>query len=187
MCAHVQGQILNAAKLGTSLDLTGPAIRARLEFLQEALFIRLLPPWGGNLKKRLIKSPKLYIRDSGLCHALLGVGSVEELLGHPVFGSSWEGLCVGAICASCPDWRASFYRSSGGAELDLVLERGSRSLAFEFKASSSPTMTKGGFSAIADLRPEQSFLVGLIDGSYPIASGITACGIRECIERLSGM
>ncbi len=184
MCAHLQGQILNAAKLGASLDLTGSAIRSRLEFLQEALLVRLLPPWAGNLKKRLVKSPKLYIRDSGLCHALLGIGTVDELLGHPTFGSSWEGLCVEALCSSFPDWRASFYRSSGGAELDLVLERGSRSFAFEFKASSSPTMTKGGFSAIADLKPEHAFLVGMIDGSYPIAPGITACGIRECIDRM---
>ena len=89
MCAHLQSQVLNAAKLGASLDLAGPSVRARLDFLQEALFVRLLPPWEGNLKKRLIKSPKLYIRDSGLCHALLGIGSVDDLLGHPVFGSSW--------------------------------------------------------------------------------------------------
>jgi predicted AAA+ superfamily ATPase len=182
MCAHLQAQILNAAKLGASLDLSGPAIRARLDFLQEALFVRLLPPWEGNLKKRLVKSPKLYIRDTGLCHALLGIRSVDELLGHPSFGASWEALCVEALCASLPDWRASFYRSSGGAELDLVLERGSRTLAFECKASTVPTLTKGFHAATGVIEPEHSYVVCLIDGSYPLAPGVSACGIRECIE-----
>jgi hypothetical protein len=182
MCAHLQAQILNAAKLGASLDLTGPSVRARLDFLQEALFVRLLPPWEGNLKKRLIKSPKLYIRDSGLCHALLGIGSVDDLLGHPVFGSSWEAFCVETLCSSFPDWQPSFYRSSGGAEIDIVLERDSRRLAFECKASSAPTLTRGFYSAIDDLQPEHAYVVCLIDGSYPLAKGVTACGIRECTE-----
>jgi len=182
MCAHLQAQILNQAKLGASLDLSGPAVRSRLEFLHEALFVRLLAPWETNLKKRLVKSPKLYIRDSGLCHALLGIGSVDELLGHPIFGSSWEAFCVQTLCSSFPDWRASFYRSSGGAELDLVLEKGSRTLAFECKASSAPSPTKGFYSALADLKPEHSYVVGLIDGSYPIAKDVTACGIRECVD-----
>jgi predicted AAA+ superfamily ATPase len=180
MCAHLQAQVLNAAKLGASLDLAGPSVRARLDFLQEALLVRLLPPWEGNLKKRLIKSPKLYIRDSGLCHALLGIGSVDDLLGHPVFGSSWEAFCVETLCSSFPDWRPSFYRSSGGAEIDLILERGSRRFAFEFKASSAPTLTRGYYSAIDDLQPEHTYVVGLIDGSYPLARDVTACGIREC-------
>ncbi|MGA2545204.1 MAG: ATP-binding protein [Rectinemataceae bacterium] len=182
MCAHLQSQVLNAAKLGASLDLAGPSVRARLDFLQEALFVRLLPPWEGNLKKRLIKSPKLYIRDSGLCHALLGIGSVDDLLGHPVFGSSWEAFCIETLCSSFPEWRPSFYRSSGGAEIDLVLERGSRRLAFECKASSAPTLTRGFYSAIDDLQPEHTYVVCVIDGSYPLARGVTACGIRECAE-----
>jgi hypothetical protein len=182
MCAHLQGQILNAAKLGASLDLSGPAVRSRLDFLQEALFVRLLPSWEGNLKKRLVKAPKLYIRDSGLCHALLGLDSVDALLGHPVFGSSWKAFCVETLCSSFPDWRPSFYRSSGGAELDLVLERGSTTLAFECKASSAPSPTKGFYSALDDLKAEHSYVVGLIEGSYPLRRDVTACGIRECVE-----
>ena len=185
MCAHLQAQMLNTAKLGASLDLSGPAVRSRLEFLQDALFVRLLPSWEGNLKKRLVKTPKLYIRDTGLCHALLGLGSVDDLLGHPVFGSSWEALCVETLCSSFPDWRPSFYRSSGGAELDLVLERGSRTLAFECKASSAPSPTRGFHSALDDLKPEHSYVLGLIDGSYPLARDVTACGIRECVELVS--
>lgn len=186
MTAHLQGQILNAAKLGTSLDLVGQAVRARLDFLQEALFVRLLPPWEGNLKKRLIKSPKLYIRDSGICHNLLGIDSVESLLGHPVFGSSWEAFCVETLTVSFPDWTPSFYRSSGGAELDLVLERGNRRFAFEFKASSAPSPTRGFHSALADLESERAYLVGILEGSYPAGANVTACGIRECVELVRG-
>lgn len=184
MCAHLQGQILNAAKLGSSLDLTGPAVRARLEFLSSALLVRLLPSWEGNLKKRLVKAPKLYIRDTGVCHALLGIESVNDLLGHPGFGPSWEAFCVEALCSSAPEWKASFYRTSGGAELDLVLERGSRRLAFEFKATSAPSAGKGLFSALDDLKPERCFVVGLINESYPLAKDVTACGLRECIEHV---
>lgn len=186
MCAHLQGQVLNASKLGSSLDLSGPAVRSRLEFLQEALFIRLLQPWEGNLKKRLIKAPKLYIRDTGLAHALLGVGSANELLGHPVFGPSWETYCVEALCASMPDWRPSFYRSAGGAELDLVLERGGRMLAFEFKASSAPSVTKGCYSALDDLKPGHCYVIGLIEGSYPLSERVTACGLMECVALARG-
>jgi uncharacterized protein len=182
MCAHLQGQVLNAAKLGASLDLSGPAVRSRLDFLREALFVRLLPPWSGNLKKRLIKSPKLYFRDSGLCHALLNIRTVDDLLGHPAFGSSWEAFCVETLCASLPDWRPSFYRTSNGAELDLVLESGARRLAFECKASAAPSLNKGFRSAVEDLTPEHSFVVSLIDGEYPLDRGVTACGLKECVN-----
>jgi predicted AAA+ superfamily ATPase len=181
MCAHLQGQVLNAAKLGSSLDLTGPAIRSRLDFLQDALFIRLLAPWEGNLKKRLVKSPKLYLRDTGLCHALLGIGSADALLSHPGFGASWEALCVETICSSFPEWRPSFYRTANGAEFDLVLERGAHRLAFEFKASSAPSLTKGFYSAKEDLEPEHCYVVSLIDGSFPLARDVGAFGLRECV------
>ncbi|HEY9053939.1 MAG TPA: ATP-binding protein [Rectinemataceae bacterium] len=184
MCAHLQGQILNAAKLGASMDLSGNAIRARLEFLQEALIVRLLPPWNGNIKKRLIKAPKLYIRDTGLCHSLLGISSADHLLGHPAFGASWEAWCVESVCDSMPEWIPSFYRSSGGAELDLVLERGPRRIAFEFKASSAPRPTRGFHAALADLEPERAFLVGIMDGEYPISSTLTACGLVECLNAI---
>jgi predicted AAA+ superfamily ATPase len=184
MCAHLQAQTLNYEKLGSSLDLTGPAVRARLEFLQEALLLRLLPPWSGNLKKRLVKAPKLYLRDTGLSHALLGIDSVDSLLSHPTFGPSWEALCVETLCATLPDWRPSYFRSSGGAEIDLVLERGDRRLAFEFKASSAPRTTRGFHAAIQDLQPEHSYLVGLIEGSFPLGKKETGCGLLECVLQL---
>ncbi|MCX7028384.1 MAG: ATP-binding protein [Spirochaetes bacterium] len=185
MCSHLQGQVLNSAKLGASLDLSGNAVRARLEFLQEALLVRLLPAWAGNLKRRLVKAPKLYIRDTGLCHSLLEIGSPDHLMGHPAFGSSWEGWCVETICDSFANWAPFFYRSSGGAELDLVLERGPRRIAFEFKASSVPAPTRGFHAALADLEPERAFLVGIVDGAYPVSATVTACGLRECLEMVA--
>lgn len=184
MCAHLQGQVLNTAKLGSSLNLTGPAIRARLEFLEEALFVRLLPSWEGNLKKRLVKAPKLYLRDSGLCHALLGIESLDDLLAHPVWGASWEAYCIESICTVMDGWHASFFRSSNGAEMDLVLEKGSRRKAFEFKASSAPSVGKGFHSALADLAPETCHLVSFVDSPYPIAPKVTVSSLVDCLAQI---
>ncbi len=187
MCAHLQGQVLNLSKLGASLGLSAPAVRARLEFLQEALLLRSLSPFEGNLKKRLVKSPKLYLRDSGICHSLLSIGSVDELLGHPAFGASWEGYCVEALCAAFPDLNPSFYRTGAGAKIDLVLEKGHRRFAFEFKVSSAPAATRGFHSALGDIEPEHAFLVGLIEGEYPVAPQVSACGLRECLAMVREM
>ncbi len=170
--------------LGSSLGISGPTVRARLEFLQKALLLRLLPPWNGNLKKRLIKSPKLYIRDTGLCHTLLGIRTLNDLMGHPVFGPSWEALCVETLCASFPGATASYYRTSNGAELDLVLEKGARRFVFECKASSAPQLTRGFHTALQDLQPEQAFVLCPIEESYPLGKGITACGPVKCVEML---
>jgi predicted AAA+ superfamily ATPase len=183
MGAHLQGQLLNAAKLGGSLDLSGPAIRTRLNFLVEALFLRLLPPWEGNLKKRLVKSPKLYIRDTGLTHTLLNIESLNDLMAHPVWGASWEAYCIESICSTMVHWQASFYRTTGGAELDLVLEKGQRRLCFEFKASSVPTPGKGFYSAVEDLDPEHCYVVGFVEQPYPLAKRITVCNLLDCLER----
>lgn len=184
MCAHLQGQILNMASFGASLGISGPALRARLEFLQEALLLRLLPSWSGNLKKRLVKSPKLYIRDTGLCHSLMGIRNLDALMGHPAFGASWEALCVETLCDSFPEAIASYYRTSNGAELDLILEMGERRFAFECKASSAPQLTRGTYAALNDLHPEKAYIVCPIEGSYLLSKDIRACGLVECVEML---
>ncbi len=184
MCAHLQGQILNMARVGASLGISGPTVRARLEFLQEALLLRLLPSWSGNLKKRLVKAPKLYIRDTGVCQTLLGIRNLDALMGHPVFGASWEALCVETLCDSFPEAVPSYYRTSNGAELDLVLEIGARRFAFECKASSAPQLTRGFHTASDDLKPEKTYVVCPIVGSYPLGEDILACGLIECVEML---
>jgi len=184
MCAHLQGQVLNVAMLSASLGISAATARLRLDFLQEALLLRLLAPWNGNLRKRIVKSPKLYIRDSGLCHVLLGIRSVDDLMAHPVFGSSWEALCVETLCNSFAKALPSYFRTANGAEMDLVLEQGTKRVAIECKVSTAPTLTRGFYNAREDLQPDHSFVVCPIEGSYPLGENITACGPVECVKSI---
>ncbi|MCE5256625.1 MAG: DUF4143 domain-containing protein [Spirochaetaceae bacterium] len=135
----------------------------------------------------MIKSLKLYIRDTGLCHTLLGIRTLNDLMGHPVFGPSWEALCIETLCVSFQGATASYYRTSNGAELDLVLEKGARRFVFECKASSAPQLTRGFHTALQDLQPEQAFVLCPIDDSYPLGPGITACGPVKCVEMLRNL
>ena len=185
MLAHAHGAVLNTSKLGQSLDVSHPTVRKYLDILEQTFMVRILRPLEVNLKKRLVKSPKVYIRDSGLLHTLLEIDSWEELYGHPVFGASWEGWCIEQIVAMLPGWRAAFYRTSSGEELDLVMERGRRRLAFEIKASLSPRLSKGFPGTIGALCPEEALVVCPLEGAgYPIKHGARVVGIRECSTRL---
>jgi len=175
MLAHHHGQLLNKSQLGQSLDVTHATVGHHLDMLAQTYMVRSLPPLLPNLKKRLVKSPKVYLRDSGLLHALLGLESEEDLRGHPVFGASWEGFALEQVIHAYPGWRASHFRTATGVELDLVLEKGSRRIAFEFKASSAPTPTRGFHQAISDVEPEHTFIVAPVDQSYPIAKAVTVC------------
>ena len=179
MLAHHHGGILNKSQLGQSLDVTHATIGHHLDMLAQTYMVRSLPPLLPNLKKRLVKSPKIYLRDSGLLHTLLGLETEGDLRGHPVFGASWEGFALEQVLQAYPGWKASHYRTATGVELDLVLEKGNRRLAFEFKASSAPTVTRGFHQAIADIRPEQTFIVAPVDQSYPIAETITVCSLGD--------
>lgn len=175
MLAHHHGGVLNKSQLGQSLDVTHATIGHHLDMLAQTYMVRTLPPFLPNLKKRLVKSPKIYVRDSGLLHALLGLESEGDLRGHPVFGASWEGFALEQILQAYPGWKASHYRTATGIELDLVLEKGTRRLAFEFKASSAPAVTRGFHQAVEDIRPQQTFIVAPVDSSYPIGEKITVC------------
>ena len=138
--------------------------------------IRQLPPFAANLKKRLVKSPKVYLRDSGLLHALLRIGTMDDLLGHPIADASWEGWVIEqALAASGADTAASFFRTAAGAEIDLVLERprGGR-IALEIKRSSSPTPSRGFWSGIADLKPGAAYVVYPDKERYPLGPGVEA-------------
>ncbi len=175
MLAHHHGQLLNKSQLGQSLDVTHATVGHHLDMLAQTYMVRSLPPLLPNLKKRLVKSPKVYLRDSGLLHALLGLESREDLRGHPVFGASWEGFALEQVLHAHPGWRASHFRTATGVELDLVLEKGRRRLAFEFKASSAPSPTRGFHQAISDVEPEHTFIVAPVDQAYPIADAVTVC------------
>jgi predicted AAA+ superfamily ATPase len=141
-----------------------------------------------NLKKRLVKAPKLYFRDSGLLHGLLEIEDQQALLGHPALGASWEGWCIEQILAALPRWRPSFYRDSNGQEVDLILERGERRLAFECKVSLAPELTRAGIAALELLRPERALVVCPTDTEgYDLARGVRVCGIAELLETLAAL
>jgi predicted AAA+ superfamily ATPase len=150
--------------------------------LADLLLVRRLPPFHANVKKRLVKSPKVYVRDSGLVHALLGIEDYNALAGHPVVGASWEGFAIENLLAVIPPrTMASFYRTSAGAEIDLVLEMpGKHGLwAIEIKRGLSPSPGKGFIIARADLKPKRSFIVYSGDQRYPIGKDVEAIGLRE--------
>jgi predicted AAA+ superfamily ATPase len=173
MLAHHHGQLLNRSQLGQSLGVTPATIGHHLDMLSQTYMVRSLPPLLPNLKKRLVKSPKVYLRDSGILHTLLGLETESDLRGHPVFGASWEGFALEQILDQYPGWAASHYRTATGVELDLILEKGRRRIAFEFKASSAPDVTRGFHQAIADLQPEHTYIVAPVEQSYPIGNNVT--------------
>ena len=161
MLAHVQGGLLNAASLSRGLDVDGKTIAKYLDLMVDLLLIRRLAPWHRNVGKRLVKSPKIYVRDSGIAHALLGLGSKEVVMGHPVVGQSWEGFVIeNLVSAASSSTEAGFYRASGGAEIDLILTLpGRKPWAIEIKRSLEPKVKKGFHHACADIKPEAKYVV----------------------------
>jgi hypothetical protein len=180
MLAHGQGTMLNAASLGQSLGVDGKTVARYLDLLVDLLLVRRLPPWHGNAGKRLVKSPKVFIRDSGLAHALLGIGGKEQLLGHPVAGPSWESFVIETLLVLAPrGTEASFYRTAAGAEIDLVLRRPGGGLwAIEIKRSSSPKVERGFHLACADLKPEKRFVVYPGHDRFPLDAMTEVIGLR---------
>ena len=182
MLAHNQGQTLNAATLARGLDVTGTTVARYLDLMSDLLLVRRLQPWTSNLRRRLIKAPKVYIRDSGICHALLGVRTLDDLFGHPVIGGSWEGFVIENILRVLPagaSW--GYYRTAGGAEVDLIVESGGALWAVEIKRSSAPTVSRGFHSACEDLRPAAGFVVHGGAESFPLAKDIRAVSLSDMI------
>lgn len=186
MAAHCHGQLLNSSRLGESLGVSHTTVRNYLGLLEHACMLRLLPPMHANLKKRLVKAHKLYFRDSGLLHSLLELEDQNALFGHPCAGASWEGWCIEQITMTLPRWRASFYRDSNGQEIDLVLDRGGRRLAFECKATLSPTLTRSGRAALDLLRPKRTWIVcPTAEPGYDLAPNVHVCGMDELLAELA--
>ncbi|HEU5062390.1 MAG TPA: ATP-binding protein [Solirubrobacterales bacterium] len=187
MLAHNQGGLLNASNLARGLGLSGVTVGHYLDLMVDLLLVRRLPPRLANVGKRLVRSPKVYVRDSGLVHALLGLGDKEAVLGHPVAGASWEGLVLeNAIGATAGRAEPSFYRTSGGAEIDLVLSwRDGREWAIEVKRSAAPKLERGMRSALEDLQPERSFVVYPGSERYRIGPGTEAIGLAELCAEIS--
>ena len=186
MLAHGQGTLLNASQLAASLSISAQTVTRYIDLLVDLLLVRRLQPYHGNLKKRLVKSPKVYVRDSGLLHALLNIADHNALSGHPVIGTSWEGFVIENLLAAAPDrTRASFYRTSAGAEIDLLLELpGGELWAIEIKLGTTPKCEKGFHYARKAIEPERSFIVYTGTERYPITEDIEAIGVQELAQEL---
>jgi predicted AAA+ superfamily ATPase len=191
MLAHLHGQMWNASRLASSFGVSAPTVQHYLDILESTYMVRRLPPLHANLRKRLVKSPKIYLRDSGLLHALLGLSSLEELAGHPVVGASWEGWVLEQIAQLLPSpWQLSFYRTAAGAEVDVVAECGNKKIGFEIKFSSAPTLSKGFWLAVDDLGLNRVYVIAPVKTGYPLRRDvevIPAINLKKLCEALAGM
>ena len=187
MLAHLQGQLFNASQLGMSLGGASHTTATRyLDVLVDTMMVRRLQPHLVNVGKRLVKSPKVYLRDSGLLHALLGVATVQELQGHPIAGASWEGFVVEQVAAALPhDAQLSFYRTAAGTELDLVIERASRKVGVEIKFASAPKPTKGFWQALQDLQIDRAYVIAPVPRRYPLADRVDVVPVSEVATLLT--
>lgn len=186
MLAHNQGGLLNVSQLARNIGVDGRTAGGYIDLLVDLLLVRRLPPWHTNIGKRLVRSPKVYVRDSGLLHALLAIGTREGLLGHPVVGASWEGFVIeNLLAAAPPQTTAHFYRTSGGAEIDLLLAwPDGRLWAIEIKRSLNPRPERGFHAACEDLAPERRFVVYPGTESYPLGEGISAEPVSALADRI---
>jgi predicted AAA+ superfamily ATPase len=184
MLAHNQGSVLNAAHLARNLDVSGVTIGRYLDLMADLLLVRRLKPWTFNIGKRHVRSPKIYIRDSGITHALLNVGSYNDLLGHPVVGGSWEGFVIENIMSVAPPRVQPFYYGTpGGAEIDLLLEFATNEKwAVEIKRSSSPSLTKGFHIACDDIKPQRRYVIYSGRDRFSLGEGITAISLPDFME-----
>lgn len=187
MLAHAQGTLLNQSRLAASLGVSAPAVTRYVDLLCDLLLVRRLRPWSGNLGKRLVRTPKTYVRDSGLLHALLELEGRNDVLSHPVAGASWEGFVIENLLTVTRDATVPyFYRTEDGAEIDLVLERGGRvEVAVEIKRSTAPEVSKGFRLACAALRPKTSFVVHGGSDEWPMKDGVIATSLSGLMRRLA--
>ena len=183
MLAHHQGELLDQSKLASALAISGQTVSRYIDLLCDLMLVRRLPAWHGNVGKRLIRSPKVYVRDSGLVHALLGLSNLDAVLGHPVAGSSWEGFVVEQLVNAAPNAQASFYRTSNGAEVDLVLTfRNQQTWVIEIKRSSAPSASRGFHQAAVDLGAVRKLLVAPVEQTYPMKEHIEVVDVLTAVR-----
>lgn len=185
MLAHLQGNLLNAEKLGASLEITGTTVKRYLDFLEGAFLVRRLPPYFTNIGKRLVKAPKIYINDSGILHNLLRINNEKDLINHPSVGESWEGYVISQIIyAAPPKIDAYFYRTQAGAECDLILVHGNTVMAcIEIKFNKAPSPSKGYYQSIQDLKCINNFIICPADIDYKAKSKIKIVGLKNFINK----
>jgi len=190
MLAHLQGSPLNAANLAKSLSVDGKTVARYLDLMVDLLLVRRLQPYFANVSKRLVKSPKIYLRDSGLLHALLRLDDYDDVLGHPVTGESWEGFVIENLIRAAPErTEASYYRTAAGAEIDLLLDLGGKHgiWAIEIKRSLAPKISKGFHVSVADIKPSKAFIVYTGKERYPKGDDLEVISLAELSGLLSAL
>ncbi len=187
MLAHLQGEPINFSKLGANLEVDGKTVANYIDILVDLLLVRRLAPWYANVKKRLVKSPHFYIRDSGILHRLLGIEDYDSLLSNPVLGKSWEGFVIENILSILPKQaEAYFYRTAAGAEIDLLLKLSSKQLwAIEIKHSVAPKIKQGFHLACSDVKATRKYVVYGGNDEFPIEKDTTVLSLKNMLLKLS--
>ena len=183
MLAYSHGQTLNSSKLAGSLGVSSHTVNSYIDLLEKTFLIRLIKPFSENIKKRLIKSPKVYIRDSGLLHSLLKIDSMNELFSHPVFGNSFEGFILEQVVSALPRWQFHFYRTRSGAEIDLLMLKGTRRIAIEIKAGKSPKIEKGFWTAIEDVKAKEKYVIAPVGRAYKIKGNVKVTNLFQFLKQ----
>ena len=179
LLAHYHGQTVNYHKLAAAAEISIPTLKKYLAILEQMYMLRMLQPAAPNLKKRLVKSPKVYLRDSGILHTLLEIDAYDSLLANPVAGASWEGFVIENLITRYDRWSPSFLRTSNGAEIDLMLERAGRRHLFECKLSKAPKPSRGFFELADSMKPDSAWVIAPVDTSYEIKKGIFVCPLER--------
>jgi len=184
MLAHVNGQTVNYTQLGNSLGVSNVTIRNYIDLLESTFMVDVLPPYFSNLGKRLIKAPKVYISDSGLTLSLLGLSDFQHLMGHPAIGSIWEQIVLTNLKGHFPQSEFYHYRSSAGSEIDIIMKTGKEIIAIECKASLSPVLARGVFTAIEDIKPKTMLVVAPVKKGWPMRQNIEVVSLAELPEKI---
>ena len=184
MLAHLNGQTVNYSSLGNSLGISNTTVKNYIDLLQSTYMLEIIPPHLVNTGKRLIKSPKVYISDSGIISGLLGLRDFNQMAGHPVFGSLWEGVVLANLRGHFPGADIRYYRTSHGGELDFIVLFSGIMFAIECKASMAPALSRGSITAIEDLNPEHTFIVSPVEKGYPFRKGVDVVSLSELIGRI---
>jgi len=187
MLAHLNGQQLNYSSLGNSLGISNTSIKNYVDLLEATFMVKSLTPYFSNVGKRIVKAPKLYITDTGIINSLLGLQTFEQLFGHPVFGSLWETVVLNNLMGIFPNAIYSYYRTSNGAEIDIIVEWKGKIIAIECKNTLTPKLKKGNYNAIEDIQPDFSFVVAPVKEGWPVNERIEVVSLNELLRRLTGI
>ena len=185
MLSHINGSVINYSALANSMGLSQPTIKHYIDILHNTFMLRILQPYYLNTKKRLVKSPKLYFRDTGILHSLLNITSYKQLYSHPIYGSSWEVTVIENIINKFNDWNYYYYRTVKGVEIDLLLVKANRIIGIEIKSSLTPKVTKGFWIAIEDINVTEAYVIAPVKMAYPLKNDVMVYSLEMFLENFN--